>query len=232
MRQSNTNGPHQGQPILTAGAALDTARGAMLLLHGRGASAGDILTLAEELVRTGPVEHGFAFLAPQAAADTWYPHPFLAPSAQNEPWLSSALARVEELFQQVQTAGVPAERTLLVGFSQGACLALEYAARHPRRYGGVAGLSGGLIGAEDEIGPIDGSLDGTTVFLGCSDEDPHIPRSRVVQTAEIFSRASAHVILRLYPEMGHTVNQDELAAMRDMMRRALENDVSGSSSPG
>lgn len=208
------NGPHQGQPVVTAGASLEEAAAAMILVHGRGASAANILTLAEELDRPD-----VAYLAPQAANSTWYPHSFLAPTAQNEPGVSSGLAVLDELVAWVTETenGVPAERLVLLGFSQGACLALTYAARRPRPYGGVVGLSGGLIGPPGTAWPDEGSLAGATIFLGCSDVDPHIPEERVRETAVHFRERGAEVTLRLYPGMGHLVNQDELDFVRGLM---------------
>ena len=206
------SGPHQGQPVLTAGEPLDRAHAAMILIHGRGASAEDILTLAGEFDGTG-----FAFLAPQAAGHTWYPNSFLAPIPSNEPGLSSGLAAIAALLERVGGAGIAPERTILLGFSQGACLALEFAARNARRYGGVAGLSGGLIGPDGAPRDYPGSLDGTPVFLGCSDVDPHIPAARVSESAAVLRRLGGEVTDRLYPGMGHTVNRDEIAAVQGLM---------------
>jgi predicted esterase len=203
---------HQGQPIRAAGVPLSDAKAAMVMLHGRGASAESILTLADELSQPG-----FAYLAPQAAGNTWYPQSFLMPLANNEPWLSSALATVANLLAQIAAAGIAPERTMLLGFSQGACLGLEFAARNARRYGGVAGLSGGLIGPDGTPRDYAGSLDGTPVFLGCSDVDFHVPKARVEHSAEVLRRLGGAVDLRLYPGMGHTVNQDELDAVRKIM---------------
>jgi phospholipase/carboxylesterase len=185
----------------------------MLMVHGRGATAESILTLVDLLDVPG-----FAFLAPQAVDNTWYPNRFLAPLPANEPWLSSALALLENTLARVASSSVPPERTILLGFSQGACLALEFVARHAQRYGGVAGLSGGLIGPDNTPRAYLGSLDGTPVFLGCSDVDPHIPAPRVAHTAEILTRLGASVTARLYPGMGHTINDDELDSVRQMMR--------------
>jgi predicted esterase len=210
-------GPHQGQPIrMTGGAPLDRASAAMVMLHGRGATAEDILTLADHVP-----QRGFVFLAPQAADNVWYPNRFLAPIASNEPWLSSALAFVGEVLARVRQAGIPPERTILLGFSQGACLALEFAARHARRYGGLAGLSGGLIGPDGTPRDYPGSLAGTPVFLGCSDVDVHIPKERVHHTAAVLRQLGGEVTERLYPGMGHTVNQDELDFVREMMAALL-----------
>jgi predicted esterase len=209
MTYPPAQGLHQTQPILAAGAPLSEARGAVLMVHGRGASARDILTLATELALDD-----LAYLAPQAAGSTWYPYPFMQPIESNEPFLSSALARVAEALAHIAAAGIPPERTGLLGFSQGACLTTEFVARNARRYGGVAGLSGGLIGPEGTPRDYAGSLDGTPVFLGCSDVDPHIPKARVSETADVLRRLGAQVDLRLYPNMGHMVNEDELGAVR------------------
>ena len=203
---------HQAQPIFHTGAPLDRAQAAMLLVHGRGASAHDILTLVPEFDRPG-----WAYLAPQAAAHTWYPLSFLSPIARNEPHLSSALARLDALLAQVVQAGIPAERVVLLGFSQGACLCAEYVARHARRYGGLVALSGGLIGPDGTPRDYPGSLDGTPVFLGCSDVDPHIPQARVLESADVFRRLGGQVTARLYPGLGHTVNQDEIDAVKAIM---------------
>jgi phospholipase/carboxylesterase len=206
--------PHRDQPVVHAGLPLEQARAALILLHGRGGDAPGILTLSTTLDCPG-----FAFLAPQAAGYTWYPRRFLVPQADNQPWLDSALAAVQRVLDQVHSAGIPAERTLLLGFSQGACLALEFAARRSPRLGGVAGLSGGLIGLEGELITIGGNerLVGMPVFLGCSDIDPHIPLRRVQLTAQTLLSAGALVDLRLYPGMGHEICEDELEAVRGML---------------
>ncbi|MEO8745324.1 MAG: dienelactone hydrolase family protein [Candidatus Dormiibacterota bacterium] len=203
--------PHHGLPVLEAGEPLTSARAAMILTHGRGASAEDIMTIAAEVELPG-----FAYLAPQAAGNTWYPNPFTAPIASNEPYLSSALGVLEALLGRVE-ATIPAQRIVLLGFSQGACLALEFAARHARRYGGVAGLSGGLIGPEDTPRDYPGDFDGTPMFLGCSDVDPHIPKQRVIESGELFRRLGADVTVRLYPGMGHTVSAEEIQAVREIV---------------
>jgi phospholipase/carboxylesterase len=205
-------GPHGSQPVYLLGEPLATAQAAMIMVHGRGASAEDILSLTEEL--DGP---GFAYLAPQAAGHQWYPNSFLAPIASNEPGLSSGLAVLAALLEQIRAAGIPPERTMLLGFSQGACLTLEFVARHARRYGGVAGLSGGLIGPDGTPRDYPGSLDGTPIFLGCSDVDFHIPKERVEESAVVLRRLGGLVTARLYPNMGHTVNMDEIGAVQEMM---------------
>jgi predicted esterase len=215
---NKVNGPHQGQPVLTAGEPLEQAQAAMILVHGRGATAESILTLAQEVDRPG-----FAYLAPQAVWNTWYPYSFLAPLANNEPYLASALAMLADLFEHLATAGFPADKVLLLGFSQGACLASEFIARNARRYGGLAGLSGGLIGPDGTPRDYAGSLEGTPIFLGCSDVDFHIPKERVQHSTEVLRRLGGEVTERLYPNMGHTVNEDELEFVRGMMASLVDN---------
>lgn len=207
---------HKGSVLRTAGQPLKSARAAMLMVHGRGARAEDILTLAERLdVPT------FAYLAPQAAGNTWYPNRFLAPLDSNEPWLSSALDRLAEVLAGIEHAGIPKDRIMVLGFSQGACLALEFAARNAARYGGVAGLTGALIGPEDTPRDYGGSFAGTPIFLGCSDVDIHVDKERVKQTALVLRGLGASVTERYYAGLGHTVNDDEIAFVRDMMQRVL-----------
>lgn len=214
---ANVIGPHQGQPLLMAGEPLDRAIAAMVMVHGRGATAEDILALTAELK-----QHGFAYLAPQAAQNSWYPNSFLAPIASNEPGLSSGLAVIASILAQLAEAGIPVERTILLGFSQGACLSLEFAARNAQRYGGLAGLSGGLIGPDGTPRNYAGSLEGTPVFLGCSDVDPHVPKERVEHSAEVLQRLGGNVTKRLYPRMGHTINRDEIRFVHGMMAALIE----------
>jgi len=182
------------------------------MVHGRGATAENILTLADEFGRDD-----FAYLAPQAAGSSWYPYGFMAPMPQNEPGLSSGLARIGEIVAQLETEGMPAERIVLLGFSQGACLSLEFAARNARRYGAIVGLSGGLIGPPGTPRDYPGSFAGTPVFLGCSDRDPHIPRERVDESAAVLKAMGAEVTERIYPAMGHTVNEDEMSFVRQLL---------------
>jgi predicted esterase len=207
---------HQGQPVLRAGAPLQQAKAAMIMIHGRGASAHDILGLAGELAL-----ENYAFLAPQAANNTWYPYRFMEPLASNEPYLSHALDTVGGLIAIVEQAGIPVDKILLLGFSQGACLVLEYAARKARRYGGVIALSGGLIGPDGTSRDYPGSLEGTPVFLGCSEVDFHIPRQRVDDSAEIMQRLGGTVTKRIYPKMGHTIIDDEIKITQDIMAQAV-----------
>ncbi|NBC85474.1 MAG: phospholipase [Bacteroidetes bacterium] len=209
---SASTDPHADQPIYSTGTPLDEASAVMILIHGRGATAQSILRLAGDVA-----PDGVACLAPQASHRTWYPQSFLAPIEKNEPYLTSALGAVDALIRTIEEAGVARNRVVLLGFSQGACLACEYAARHAERYGGIVALSGGLIGPEDEPLSYDGDLEGTPAFLGCSDQDPHIPLERVQETAEVLREMGADVDRRIYPGMGHTTNDDELRAVRDML---------------
>lgn len=209
---SPVSSPHRGRPVLNAGRPLAEADAAVILVHGRGGSAEDLLALGAELRCPD-----FAYLAPQAAGQSWYPYSFLAPLPQNEPWLSSALELLGDLVTHVESGGIPAERIVLLGFSQGACLSAEFAARNAKRFGGVVALSGGLIGPPGTPRDYPGSLAGTPVFLGCSDRDPHIPRERVDESAQIFERMGAAVTERIYPGLGHTVNEDELDFVRGLL---------------
>jgi len=198
--------------ILEGGAPLSEASAVMILLHGRGASAQGMLRLADEFDVPD-----VAYLAPQAPGRSWYPESFMTAIAENEPELSEALDVVDRLVERAEEAGFTTERTLLLGFSQGACLATEYAARHAIRYGGIVGLSGGLIGPEDTTFEYEGSLDGTPVFLGCSDQDPYIPLERVEETATVLRQLGAQVTKRIYEGMGHTTNDDELNHVRQLL---------------
>jgi predicted esterase len=207
---------HQGQPIATAGSPLESAKAAMILIHGRGASPHDILGLAEQFAQPQ-----VAYLAPQAADYTWYPNRFIAPLASNEPYLTSALEAVETLVQQVEMAGIPKSKLVLLGFSQGACLALEYAARHAASYGAVVAFSGGLIGATLEPERYRPAFEQTPIFLGCSDVDSHIPLARVQASSALLSELGAQVTERIYPGMGHTINLDEIAWVKQRIAELL-----------
>jgi len=205
--------------VLRGGVPLAKARAALVLIHGRGATAEDIYSLGEE-VSEGV--QGVALLAPQAAGNTWYPQRFLAPLAQNEPQLSSALGVIAGLVDEAARAGPGYGGVVLVGFSQGACLSLEFASRHARRYGGVIGLSGALIGPPGGLRSMEGGLAGTPVYLGCSDRDAHIPLSSVEDSAGILERHGARVTKAIFPGMGHTVNAAELAVVRQMVLDVVE----------
>ena len=202
------NDPHRGQTVLVDGPKPADARLTLILVHGRGASAEDILGLARELRLTD-----VSYVAPQAAGHTWYPYSFLSPIPQNEPGISSGLGVLARLVDGLGQQGIGPERIGLLGFSQGACLSLEFAARHARRYAGVAGLSGGLIGPPGTPRDYAGSADETPVFLGCSDIDPHIPLERVHETADVFRKLGARVDERMYPKLGHMVSRDEIDAV-------------------
>jgi phospholipase/carboxylesterase len=207
---------HQGQRIAKAGVPLTEAKAAMVMLHGRGATAESILTLTNEFDA-----QGFAYLAPQAAGNTWYPNRFIEPIESNEPYLSSALATVGDVLKQIEDAGIPPEKMMLLGFSQGACLSLEFAARRGGRLGGVAGLSGGLIGATLERSRYAVTLNETPVFLGCSDVDFHVPKVRVEESAVMLREIGADTTMRLYQGMGHTVNADEIAFVNQLMAKVI-----------
>lgn len=211
------DGPHQGQPVQHAGADPEDASAGVVLAHGRGATAASMLQFAQSL----GVED-VAYLAPQAARNTWYPNRFLAPIESNEPGLSSGLQAVGDAVETLRSAGIDDERIVVGGFSQGACLASEFAARNARRYGGVVALSGGLIGPEGTEFAYDGDMDGTPVFVGCDEADPHIPLERVHETSTAFEALGADVTERVYSGMGHTVNADEQEFVAEMLERLVE----------
>lgn len=208
------NDPHAGQPVLQTGAPVAEARLVAILLHGRGASAEDILGLAHEFRA-----QDIAYLAPQAAGYTWYPNSFLAPLADNQPWLDSALRRIASLVAEVGKQGKPATSVVLLGFSQGACLTLEFAARNATRYGGLVAFSGGLIGPPGAPRTYAGGFDGTPAFLGCSDSDPHVPLARVRESSEVLRRMGAGVDERIYPRMPHTIVADEIRAVDQLLSK-------------
>lgn len=204
--------PHGGQRIVRAGTPLDKSGRVVIMVHGRGAGPENILDLVPAL------EHPeFTYLAPAAANNTWYPYSFLADTAKNEPGLSSALSVLGDLVDDLVGKGIPKTRIVLLGFSQGGCLSSEFAVRHADRFGGVIAFSGGLIGPPGTAWNHPGSFAGTPVFLGCSDIDPHIPAQRVEESADVFGRMGAAVTRRLYPGMGHLVNDDEMAFARTLL---------------
>ncbi len=208
--------PHANQSVLTAGPLPAEAAATLVLLHGRGGSAQDMLGLF-----SGLGIDDLAAIAPQATAHTWYPNSFLAPISSNQPYLDSALAKVNSIVDGLIVGGVRTDRIALLGFSQGACLTLEFVARHPQRYGAVIGLTGGLIGPPGTPRNYEGSLSGTSVFLGTSDPDPHVPFSRVQETEAVLARMGAEVELRRYPGMPHIINEDELDAARSLIQRVM-----------
>jgi glyoxalase family protein len=205
---------HDGQILLRGGAESPGVRAALILIHGRGASAEDIFSFGEEV--TAGLD-GVAILAPQAAGSVWYPQRFLVPTELNEPALGSALAVIEKLVGDLGREGIAPERIIIGGFSQGACLSLEFAARNPRRYGAILGLSGALIGVPGSPRALPGSLAGTPVYLGCSDCDAHIPLESVEEADEVLRRLGGKVTKAIFQGMGHTVNREEVAAVRAMV---------------
>ena len=191
--------------IVYSGKELSRAKKAVIMLHGRGASADDILGLAQHLNVSD-----FAVLAPEATNSTWYPYPFIAPPKQNEPWLSSALTLIGEIVSDINNAGISSQNIYFVGFSQGACLTLEFVTRNAQTWGGVAAFTGGLIG--DKIYPENyrGDFQGTPVFIGTSDPDPHIPVERVHESEKIIKSMNASVTKKIYPNIGHTITMEEI----------------------
>jgi phospholipase/carboxylesterase len=199
---------HDTNDTLRFGAPLAQAAGAVILLHGRGSSAHDIAGVAKALK-----SEALAYLAPNATGGTWYPQRFLVPLTHNEPWLSSALGVVDQLVNEVHAAGIPFDRIGLAGFSQGACLTLEYVARHPRRYAFAAGLSGALIGPLDtRRAPVD--LKRTPVLVACAESDAHIPLEFVEKSAATLEALNGDVTKQVYPGSAHTVFPDEVAWLR------------------
>lgn len=212
--RSNADDPHRNQPVLQRGAALNSAKGAVVLLHGRGASAQDILGLARDFDLPE-----FAFLAPEAAEHTWYPYSFLSPIEQNQPWLDSALKLVRETVHRAITGGIERQKVAIVGFSQGACLATEFVARNAARYGGLVAFTGGLIGPPGAKFAYSGDLAGTHCFFGAGDRDPHVPWKRVEESASVLTGLGGVVTSRRYPGLAHTINQDEIDHAKIILRR-------------
>ena len=211
-----TADPHRDQRVLAAGHEISDAAGAVILLHGRGATAEDILGLGREFERPE-----FALLAPQAAGNSWYPYSFLAPIGQNEPWLTSALNKVKKLADEISDCGIPREKIVVAGFSQGACLACEFVARNPSRHGALIAFTGGLIGPPGMQFRYSGSLSGDPIFLGSGDPDPHVPWQRVEETAAVLSTMGAQVTLRRYAGMSHSVSRQEVAETRQLLSSVL-----------
>ena len=206
---SSPNDPHAGQPVLSAGEPIASASGAMIMLHGRGANAADILGLAQAIHQPG-----LAYLAPDAAGNAWYRNQFMTAAVRDEPAYASAHALIAQILAEMAESGIPPERVAILGFSQGGCLALDFAARNPLRYGAVIGLSAGLIGKRISQSDYSGSLAGTPVFLGCSDVDPFIPLARVQESAEVIRALGGEVDERIYPGAAHTIVADEVEQIR------------------
>jgi phospholipase/carboxylesterase len=210
------SGPHQRQFIAESGAPATRAKAAMIMLHGRGASAKGILSLSDEFAQPD-----VRYLAPQADSHTWYPYPFTDPVEKNEPWLNSALQQVYDLIKQLNSEGISTERIILLGFSQGACLAQEFAARHPQRFGGVIGLSGGLIGEIVKPENYPGSLENTPVLIGAGDNDPWFDMDRIHQSEDVFSKLEGAVTKQVYPGKGHVIVEDEVKFVRKLISSIL-----------
>jgi phospholipase/carboxylesterase len=199
--------------IVEAGLPLEKASRALIMLHGRGATAQDIISLHHEFEL-----NDYYVVAPQATNYTWYPYSFLAPVAQNEPSLSSALHLVRDLVSDIEKAGIISDKIYLLGFSQGACLTLEFASRNARKWGGVIAFTGGLIGDKVNQANYSGSFDKTRVFIGNSDNDPHVPLARTQESADIMHTLGAMVTLKIYPALPHTINRDEIKIAAEVLR--------------
>ncbi|MEZ4900955.1 MAG: phospholipase [Spirosomataceae bacterium] len=206
---------HDIKNTIWAGQPLAQAKRVLIMTHGRGANAPSILTLAQELDVAD-----FALVAPQATANTWYPYSFLAPETQNEPGLSAGLALLETLVAQIMDLGFSTTQIYLLGFSQGACLTAEFVARNAQPFGGVFILSGGVIGETIQTRRYRGNFKNTPIFLGCSDIDMHIPKHRVEDSTSIFEYLGANVTEKLYPNAPHTIFQDEINHINQVLNQA------------
>ena len=204
--------PHLNSPVYNAGAPLEQAAGAVILLHGRGASAGDILNLAQVFYHPR-----LAYIAPEASGHTWYPRSFMAPRHSNEPYVTSAMHKIKATLDTLAGAGLSLDKVVICGFSQGACLSTEYVATHPARYGGLIAYTGGLIGPAGIRFDYPGDLAGTPTFLGSGDPDPHVPWSRVEESAAALEQMGASVRVERYAGRPHTINPQELAIGRDIV---------------
>ena len=204
--------PHHAPKILMEGVELKNAKAVMIMIHGRGATAESILDISQYFLIDD-----VTYIAPQANGGTWYPYSFLMPTEQNEPGITSGLQKISEIVDHAIASGIPEQKIMLLGFSQGACLSLEWTARSNKQIGAVFGLSGGLIGPNGALRTYSGTLEHTSVFLGCSDVDFHIPKERVAESADVFKKLGASVTLKLYPNMDHTVNDDEIDHINSMM---------------
>jgi phospholipase/carboxylesterase len=217
----NIKGKHMHQKnIISAGRELNKDSKVLIMLHGRGANAEDILSLSTYLDVTE-----FSLLAPQATNNTWYPYSFLVPPAQNEPWLSSALNLLKEVLEDLLKLGIPSENIYFLGFSQGACLTLEFVARHANKYGGVVAFTGGLIGDKIYNDNYKGDFENTPFFIGTSNPDPHVPVERVYATTNILKDMNAAVTEKVYHNMGHTINQDEMDNANRIVFGSIKNSV-------
>ena len=205
LNLTKTIPPHTGDDTLYKGLAPDKASRAMIMVHGRGASAESIAALADEIQADD-----FMYVIPRAAGNTWYPYRFIEPRQTNEPGISSGLTLIEIIVKSLNDNGINSDKIYFLGFSQGACLAVDYVARYPDKFGGVFALSGALIGQELNKQDYSGDLKNTPIFFGCSENDFHIPEERIHESAEIFKKLNAGVTTRIYPNLGHTINHDEI----------------------
>jgi predicted esterase len=215
-KESPYSGPHQNEKTIFAGVEPEKAGAAMILVHGRGATAESILMLKDEFEA-----ENLLYAAPQASGFQWYPHSFLAPTERNEPGLSSGLQVIFDIMSDLETKGIQKNRIILAGFSQGACLASEFIARHPERYGALFAFSGGLIGDEVDPSNYTGSLDGTPCFLGCSNVDPHIPLERVKESEIILNEMGGEVTAKIYKNMPHTIIEDEIVEAQKIINSII-----------
>jgi len=216
--QKPFKGPHQKAEIFEHGASLSRAKAAMIMVHGRGALAEGMFSLADEFAQPD-----FHYVAPQAQHHTWYPYSFLEPREKNQPGISSGLQLLYDLLESIVQVGIPKEKIILLGFSQGACLTTEFSARHPQMLGGVVAFSGGLIGTTINKEDYTGSMEQTPVFIGCSDIDPHVPKERINETEAVFEKLNADVNKQIYNGMGHTIIKEEIKIVRGMMSNILAN---------
>ena len=216
-KENPFTGPHQQTKVVNAGAASEEAKGAIIMVHGRGANAESILTLANDFDNIGELH----LAAPQASQNTWYPYSFLMPTEKNEPGLSSGLQAIFNIMTDLEEKGIPKEKIIFLGFSQGACLASDFVARHPAKYGGLISFSGGLIGDSVNAQNYSGNLEGMPYFTGCSDIDAHIPEERVHESAAVFEKLGADVNKKIYPGMPHTIIQDEIAEAAKIINRVI-----------
>ena len=205
---------HLFENTVYAGADLSKARRAMILVHGRGDASDKMLLLANEIVD----DPGMALIFPKATNNTWYPKSFMAPTLENQPWLDSALENMGKVVAHIKSQGIKEENIFFFGFSQGACLALDYASRNATKYAGVMVLSGGLIGPKIEQSNYSGDFAGTGIFIGCSDTDLHIPLQRLQESEAVAAEMGANVDMRIYPGMDHSINEDELRKVRSMIQ--------------
>ena len=216
LQLDNTIHPHKEENVIYAGSAIEDADSVMILLHGRGADAASMKSLIDEIYREGMI-----YIIPQAANNSWYPYRFIEKRETNEPGISSGLLLIDSIVNALIKNNIARQNIYLLGFSQGACLAADYAARYPGRFGGVFALSGGLIGNKINADDYNGNLQQTPVFFGCSDADFHIPEQRIHESVQVFANLNAIVTKKIYPAMGHTINRDELNFVNQVLSEPM-----------